>query len=342
MRYFDIRVGKSQSAVIQTDSGTTVTSAAGAPVTRWCSQTDTGANNGSAPQIIMDVPVAAFDSPMGAAVIQILGVDIKTVSQASHYARHPITVRAGMSGGLPLENASQAGQILAGQIIDAAGNWIGTNMNLTLVVAPMVAADDLNLQIMCPRGQPLDEAIKLAITSAYPELTVQVSVSDRLIANQTYYHYCTTLTGLSSLVKKWSQSIIKDADYPGVSVIRNGDVVFVFDTPADGDVVQIDFDDLVGQPTWVGVKQMQIAVVMRGDLTIGKRFTLTYTKSGGALASYGTVGPGSSLGQTVYAGRNKLIFSGTWQIRSLRHIGDSRTPDATSWVTTINAVQVTT
>ena len=43
----------------------------------------------------------------------------------------------------------------------------------------------------------------------------------------------------------------------------------VYDGSAQATPTLIDFNDLIGQPTWIGPGQMQFNCVMRADLTVG-------------------------------------------------------------------------
>ena len=88
----------------------------------------------------------------------------------------------------------------------------------------------------------------------------------------------------------------------------------------------IQFTDLVGQPTWIAPLTIQVKVVMRGDLAVNDIIMLPPTQVvTTAAAQSGIQGP--------------LTFSGSFQIASLRHVGNFRAPDGAAWVTIIDALK---
>ena len=70
------------------------------------------------------------------ATITIHGVGLANITQAQQFVGRNVTVKAGMSGGLPLESPQQAGLILNGQIFQSWANWVGTEMDLNFLVYP--------------------------------------------------------------------------------------------------------------------------------------------------------------------------------------------------------------
>jgi hypothetical protein len=81
-----------------------------------------------------DFPVTSEASTAGMGNLIIWGIDIKDVSQASDFRDKFIKMEAGMTKGLPLENANLSGIIRAGSIIKSWGNWQGLNQTLNFEI----------------------------------------------------------------------------------------------------------------------------------------------------------------------------------------------------------------
>jgi hypothetical protein len=67
---------------------------------------------------------------------------------------------------------------------------------------------------------------------------------------------------------------------------------------------------------------------MRADLTVKSTVKLPLLAGVQAIT---TAGSGSNA-------RAANTFTGTWQINYVRHVGNSRAPDAQSWISTFQAI----
>jgi hypothetical protein len=84
---------------------------------------------------------------------------------------------------LPLANPAQAGLLVQGYIWQAFGNWIGTDQSIDLIIAPGPPPPDINnlsvppnLTLNWQQGQSMSDAIKNALTTAYPGFTVNADL----------------------------------------------------------------------------------------------------------------------------------------------------------------------
>ena len=332
MRFYTIAIGTSPS---------------GTAAATYTSQIN-GKNDPGALLVEMDIPVAAYDTPGGGAQIVISGVSIQTISQSADFNGAPITISGGMAAGLPLANPAQAGVLIQGQVYQAYGNWIGENMSLVLEVVPAGTvtappATPLNIVFSWPKGTSLVAAINTLLTTAFPAFGAPViNISPNLVTTQDETAFHGNLTQFSQYLRELSQSIIgptlNGQPYAGVSVVLSGNTFYV----QDGSAVQapnttyqnpkqIAFTDLIGQPTWIDPQTLQFNTVMRADLA-----PLDYV-----LLPVG-INPVTTQPGAVPVGipaRDSSIFKGTWQIVMMRHVGNSRDPSATAWITTFNAIQ---
>lgn len=284
-------------------------------------------------RVEIDASVFDYSLPIAEAFIRVWGITIEQIGQASKLAGMNIEVSAGMQKGLPLANSAQSGPILKGWINKAFGNWIGSDMTLDLRVVAGVSPLGLgspkapvNLTHNWAKGTPLSDAIKTTLTTAFPGYTANININPKLILTENdpgYYH---SITQYAQYIDQLSRNII-GGTYQGVKIISGDKSFTVYDGTTTPTPKQLNFQDLIGQPTWIDINQLSIKTVMRADIPVGGAITFppkfpsqfSTTQDSGALP----------LGTPV---RASSIFQGSFQVTSVRHVGDSRQPDAASWV----------
>lgn len=320
MRYYRILV---------TDpvSGKTVTLASGARAD-W-SSTFNGTPDPGALLVEIDIPVTMQATPSGLGQVIVWGVSLTDIGQASDLNGKLISVFGGMSPGLPLAtaayNAGQQGLLAQGTIFQAFGNWVGTDQNLTLVFFADVGSNDnpKNFTLNWPKGQLLATAIAATLTTAFPSYTLNISISNNLVLANDEVGYFATLGQFASYLKIVSLDVV-GGTYQGVDIAISDNIFSVYDGTSQTDPVAIVFNDLIGQPTWIDAATIQLNCVMRADLSVGDYITLPKT-------------PVITTSQSQPQARDKSVFQGTFQINLIRHVGNSRDPNASSWISTINA-----
>lgn len=287
-----------------------------------------------APKVELDIPAFGFAAPAGQAYIKIWGVSIAQVEEAADFNGAPVSVFGGMQAGLPLATAAagQSGLLLSGTVFQSFGNWMGVNQTLDLVVTTDGGATQSKpaaLSFSWKAGTPMSAMLQQVLAQAYPGLGVDVRISPSLVLPADESGVYQTIQQFSSWAQRVSQQINTDPTYPGVTIaLRDGKMVAFDGTqPASTAPRSISFQDLVGQPTWLGAYTIQFNAVMRADLGIGDKVKLP------ALAGLQSTTSPQSQSQA----RGKLTFSGDWTLSYIRHIGDSRGPSAQDWVTTFQA-----
>ncbi len=294
--------------------------------------------NPNALNVELDINIYDADEYGGATAV-IWGIALQDISQATQLAGKNVTVSAGMQQGLPLANvqAPEAGMILKGYIWQAFGNWVGTEMWLTLIMlhvdAPMTPPPPnapnpppRNIVLNWTKGTMLETALQETLKTGYPKQKLSINISKMLVAPQDNVGYYPNLRDLNAYLRRVSQQIMTgSATYPGVGCcLQNGNLT-VHDGTSAPSPKMIQFTDLVGQPTWIAQRTIQVKVVMRGDLHVDDYIKLPPTPVvTTAVAQSGVPGP--------------LTFSGTFNIKSLRHVGNFRAPDGQAWVTIIEAL----
>lgn len=287
----------------------------------------------------LDLSVFDFATPAADSFVRVCGVSLEEVSQANDLNGKNIAVYAGMQKGLPLANPKQAGLIVKGFVFKAFGNWIGPSQTLDLIVQAGSSPDGLgsaakpkNLLHSWKKGTPLGDAIKNTLSTAFPGYTANVNVSPKLVLAEDDTGYYADVTQYAQYVQNTSRAII-GGGYQGVHVTLTDKAFNVYDGTTQTAPKQIDFLDLIGQPTWIDPLTLQFQCTMRADLSVGDYVkmppTAVTTTSGGAVPS------GSTL-------RASSVFQGTFQVGQVRSVGNYRQPSGASWVTVVNAYSVQT
>lgn len=334
MRYYDI--------VIIPSSETTGTKL------HYSTLYDNGMNNPQALKVDIDIPQSWYYQPQGYGYIKIYGISFEDLNQSANlnpdyinnlYAT--IQVKVGMSKGLPFVNPAQQGLIINGSILQSYANWQGNLVTLDLVITNSVISPskNVNLDFTWQKGTFLEDAIKNTLQKAYPksktgfELIINGAISPNLIATETQSAQYTNLESFSNYLNKISKSILKLSNYAGVGIVATPSGFFLNDgtTSAQELVTQktvvVDFQDIIGNLTWIDVVTIQAKLAMRGDLQIGN-YIIFPAKSPIVNTA------ASALTQL----RNNISFQGVFQINRVRNIGSSRQTDGNSWVTIVDCI----
>lgn len=322
-RYYKIVVSNETAAP---PGGGTASNLGGAT---WTNQINGKCDIG-AQQIEFDLPVTTYDAPMGQAYVRIWGPTKQQISQASDFNGAAISVFGGMQKGLPLASAqaAQAGLLVKGVIFQAFGNWQGLVQTLDFVIAAdggATQSEPANLVVNWPKGTDMAQIVQNTLQGAYPNYTINMNVTKKLTLSQDEHHVAQTLQQFSSYVTGLSQDI-GGGTYQGIKIALSGQTFTVFDT-GNGDTIQIAQQDLIGQVTWINANTIQFNTVLRGDIQMGSVVQLPQ------LAGAQAVTTAASQSNA----RAKNTFQGTWTVNLIRHIGNSRSPDAQSWVSTYQA-----
>jgi hypothetical protein len=124
-------------------------------------------------------------------------------------------------------------------------------------------------------------------------------------------------------VRQTSFGIIKTKNYPGVSIVPlpNGGFSVFDGTSTQPSAKQINFQDLIGQPTWLEGQLISVKTVMRADFAVGAPVQLPQTLIQNNAAVF------SSLVNLT------ATFQGGFTVQSIRHVGNFRQPSADAWCT---------
>ncbi|WP_321868598.1 hypothetical protein [Paraburkholderia tropica] len=287
------------------------------------------------------------DSTMnqGSQMVTIRGVTPQMISQVNSLNGMQIAVYGGFAKGMPLATAMAAtgfSPLVKGTIFGAIGNWVGTDLYISL---PIIPADGVgivdssgsvqypNLTINGKRGEKWSAVIARSLAQAMPNVKSVIDVRDQLVLSEDLQGTGYSLDALGQLWAAESKSILgSDPNYRGVWVAWRAGVLYITDnTSAPGTKsINLKAEQLLGNPAWTSPLQMQIVCPMRSDIYIND--TVVVPQDALALAP-ATVTTGQ------YAAANNASASslaGNYLVVGIRHLGRARSPEALDWATIID------
>lgn len=331
-RYYAIAITKPSQ--IGTISGDPL---ANNPLKLWTSY-PSGIPDPGALNVELDLSVAPYAQPIGNSTVTIHGISLEDIRQATQFAGQYMAVYGGMKDGLPLATASQSGLLISGLILQSFANWVGTEMNINFVLnaSTFIFAKPGNFVFNWGKGQSLKTAIDTMLNVAYPTAARYINISANYQTSAPVVHAVGTLAQMSSFLESHTKT--PKSVGVSISVQADGSILVVDGTVKEG-VVQIVFNDLIGQPRWVGGADssnsyvMQFVTPMRADIQVG------------SLISMPAGLPNLPGAVTLQPGANPLnllnlqtAFNGQFMVQKVRHIGNFRDPDGQAWSTVFEAV----
>jgi len=331
-----------------------------------------GCINPNALRFQVDAPVAAQHAPKASAFIRIWGISLGEIAQSADLTNLNIRVSGGMGQGLPLSNPAQASTLFTGQILQSYSNWEGCDQNLNIYVAPGGSSQSAsqitgqpstfvtvptpasnknpgNLVFYWEPGQNMIIPIVQTLAVAFPQYQIKGAISDNLVlAGAPAVGFFANMSQFSQYLHDKSLSIIggyaPDLQlYPGVHIYLQNNTWIITDTTSLTQTKQINLQDLIGQVTWHSANTCTAYTVLRGDINPGDIVRLP-NNLGTINASQPWAQPAGTQtlpGSGGYSSKNiGLVFSGVFQVTSLRHVGDSRGAENTAWLTTLELTKI--
>lgn len=287
-----------------------------------------GSDNPGALNVTFDLPISTLHTPGSNAYVRIWGLGLKDIGGAFNLNGCNISVYGGMTKGLPLANPAQSGLLIAGQVLQATGNWLGLEQTVDLFLGPAMGTVDApkNFVLNWRANTTLASALQTTFSVALPNTQVTINLSPNLVQNHDEVHFCGTAEQLASIINDISKSIVKDPNYPGASIVKNGIGIVIADNSKPPKPKLIAFPDLMGQPVWIDPFTVQSKMVLRYDINLFDIITLP---------------PGliQNTPQQQQRFQDKTTFTGEYLVNAIHHYGDFRQPDAFAWNTTFNMIQ---
>jgi hypothetical protein len=314
--------------------------------------TDFGALN-----VIFDLQTVPFSTPRGYSMVEIWGIPLSTISGSSNLNNRNITIYAGFKPGLPLATQAsryQSGPIIQGFILQAFGNWIGTQMTLNLVVSPGIKGPTsttqatstqsttiapvappigslsvpINGRFYMPAGMPVSTAIRNFLEAALPTFTVaSININPDFTQSHEIGGVFLTMTQFNQWIASFSRNVV-GGNYSGINIrVEQGNRIVVDDNSPPSQLIKISYLDLIGQPTWIEPFKIQIKCPMRADLQVNYTIELPQ--------GYYSILPNQPSGPRLFPERSRSVQQGKYTITELRHVGNFRQADASSWVSVV-------
>ena len=286
--------------------------------------------------IELDLTVIDHATPDQNCYLKIWGVGLPVIAKANQLFNKSISIKGGMGKGLPLANPAQAGVLIDGGLITRPfGNWTMTDQALEMIIASggkHIAQQGVNphapnshIVMNWSKGQALGPALQQALSSAFPGVKIAMNIAKNIVAPQDQHSFHANLQELSYFVGRISQQIV-GGNYQGVSIVPKGGQIKVGDSAKQGKG-KISFTDLVGQPVWIAPKTIQFKTVMRADIDVLEQVTLPKTWINSSPQGAGTLGA------------DQQGIQGSFQVTSVRHIGNFRQPSGDAWCSIFEATQ---
>lgn len=325
MRYYELDI---------TDrAGRPIADAAGNAVGPFVS-TDSPAG---ALNIIFDIYITSPDVATGGTMLAIYGLPMAALSQSVNLFGANVTLYGGFSGGLPLERPEQQGILLHGKVFNPYGNWQGVNQSLNLIINPGLLTDKngktLNITLDGKKGEKLSDVLTRSLSAAYPDAKLDIRISDKLVLPEAWKGIYNRPSQLAVAMKSASLGLISEENYSGISLVMQKGVVRFFDNLTASGARTINADELIGQPTWIGINRVSFKTPLRGDLMVGDSVYLPDSLVNGSASLLSV-----NTSEAFSAQRGKLNFSGDFIITSERHVGEFMNGSGEAWVTIFEAI----
>ena len=292
---------------------------------------DKGNDNPAALDIVFDITVAGADLAMPGSYVEVFGVSIDTVKTIRKYQGGVLSLYAGFSKGFPLAKPDQYGLIARGTIVQAYGNWTGTSQSVVFML--MAAGVDGEVPFVWNEGAKLSTAIKSALKLSYGRYTFINKLSADPVATVDEASHSENIFTFGEYLKRMTLGMGYAKAYGGISITAIGDSIYVYDAPQSAKPINIDFNDMQGQPVYFGYagnSTTQVMLNMRKDFTVFSEYTFPTQVSAG----YSFISPAN----TVTLTKDSSLIKGTYVANSVRHFGHFRDPRGESWVTIVNGV----
>ena len=284
------------------------------------------------------------------------------VRNAKNYNNAVCEIQAGFKSGLPLANPSQAGIIGLGRVQNTFANWVGTDLVLDFLIWPSsdFGSPDLIFSANTGTGSAVaynfnwnKGSLLEAIQQTFQQYGMKVTgaLSEKLNSPppggvqtwlSNYQSYAEFVRSLSiSLIDPPSYAVSGTGTntsasgqgqfqtYLGAQMfwVPNSKQILVYDGTTKSGVIDLKYEEFIGQPTWLSVAgHLQSVHPMRSDVGLG--FQVQYPKSLPTQAN-----------AAQFAVRDQINSpsSGALYIQQVRHVGRFRDTSPTGWVTYIDA-----
>ncbi len=293
---------------------------------------DAGALN-----IYFDAFVVGIYPSAGASIVGIEGINLKYLEQPLQFQGFDLSLKAGMVGGLPISAAQPIpGTILKGLVYGSYGNWIAERLAIEFVVTATNFEPDNpgNFTFVWPKGTQLSDALQQTLQTAFPGAPIKMNIGNYVWPHTEVAKWGTTF-GLGRFIYQLTSAINKGG-YAVRIYLRNG-TIFVtdFSNAKNQNAIQLQYYDLIGQPTWIEAGVLSVPVVLRADIQVGDIVSMPAQDTG----QPGFASVLASVDNALY--NLPLTFKGKFIVRAVRQIGQFRGQSGEDWMSVLECVALT-
>jgi hypothetical protein len=120
-----------------------------------------------------------------------------------------------------------------------------------------------------------------------------------------------------------------------VLITASGSTVYAYGGTVPLSTINLAFQDLIGQPTWMTASTVSFKTVLRSDITVGKLVKFPP----GIQAPYALTSDAAPTPNAPVS--SKTAFQGTFSVSEVHHFANFRQHDGASWATAFTASAVT-
>ncbi len=186
------------------------------------------------------------------------------------------------------------------------------------------------------QGDKLSDVILRALQVTYQnsaqKLEINVNIHQNLVLYEDWKAIFRSIFEMSQMLKRVTPGMLGQRIYSGVNIAVQKNKINVFDGSDGKQAKPMLARDLIGQPTWLEPQRISIKTSMRADIEVGDWITLPFD----AIGENSILAVGNQMGQ--YSEKQRLSFSGTYEVMGMRHIGDYYNVSEDGWVTVFEAV----
>jgi hypothetical protein len=355
MRYYKMVLANLAGQVyVPTASGGFTLTAPGANVSSFTSHLPTTSGslqyNPGSLNVEFDCQIVGHALIQAQARVAVHGVGLAMIGQASNFnfipGVGPTTTCAlyggmqqGIAGPSGLANPAQAGLLFQGNVFQGFGNWQGTNQSIELLINNSPVTPPGGISWSWTPGQPLAGALFNALTQAFPTYKVTITIANGLAPIGLQQGCYQGLTPFAAYLNEYTQPLgvaLGLPGYAGVNIVTLGQTISVTDGTSPPRTIQLNFQDLVGQPTWIDIGSVNFKTVLRADIGVGDNIVFP----AGVISPYALTSPNAAVPGAP--SRSKTAFAGPFTVLEMHHFANYRQADADSWVTSFNATTVLT
>jgi hypothetical protein len=213
------------------------------------------------------------------------------------------------------------------------GNWQGNDQTLDLIFNPGALSTEQNISFNWPAGSQLSYALAATLSQAFPGYKQNIKIGNLVLSNTETGQY-TNIWQFGSYLTEITQSRgagLYGPNYAGVQITVTGNTVTAYDGTSPPPVKMLAFNDLIGQPTWIGALTISFKTVLRSDLAPGSQIKFPP----GIQGPYVGTAPAAATPNSPAA--HKATFQGNFIINETHHFMNLRQSDGDSWCTAFTA-----